>query len=109
VPSSVKGFITKYDRDHHFQLHNAEFTPPFASAEEYEAAAIVFLEKPLTGTIMEGMRIQDGHIIRYDSTTNEFAICDSDTGGFVTTYFKPDPAIHGQSNNIAYFRRRVSQ
>jgi pyocin large subunit-like protein len=107
VPNNIRGFISKYDRDLHFDLHGAEFTPPFGSAEEYEAAAIDFLKKPLAGTIAEGMRVKDGHIVRYDSATNEFAI--RDTGGNVTTYFKPNPAIHGQSDNHAYFRRRVSE
>ena len=51
--------------------------------------------------------MRDGQIIRYDIRTNEFAICDSASA--VTTYFKPDPAVHKQSDNVAYFRSRLRQ
>ena len=107
MPNTIKGFISTYDRDLHFDDHGAEFAPPFASAEEYEAAAIAFLAKPIAGSIIDGLRIKDGHTIRYDSSTNEFAICDMD--GAVATYFKPNPAIHKQGDNLSYVRRRLSQ
>lgn len=107
MPKNVRGFVSKYDRDTHFDAHNAEFVPPFPSAEEYEAAAIAFLNRPVTGTIKGALRVKDGHVARYDTATNELAMCDAT--GAVTTYFKPDPAIHKQGDNLTYFRRRVLQ
>jgi filamentous hemagglutinin len=105
VPKAVR-FISAWDRSQHFEDHGHEFNPVFASAEEYESAAVNFLGVPLVGTMMECLR-QDGAIIRYDPTSNELAICDVD--GYVRTYFKPDPAIHKLADNITYFRRRCSQ
>ena len=107
MPKSINGFVTKFDRDLHFDSHASEFSPPFASEEEYEAAAIAFLEKHLAAGMMEGLRIRDGATIRYDPGINEFAICDD--SGAVTTYFKPDPAIHKQGDNVAYFRSRLER
>lgn len=107
MPTNVTGFISDYDRNVHFDLHGAEFSPSFDSPEEYEAAAVAFLQKPVAGTINEGVRLRDGHFIRWDSGTNEFAICDP--AGAVMTYFKPDPTIHKQGDNLAYFRRRLQQ
>jgi filamentous hemagglutinin len=104
VPRTVYGFMTKLDRDDHFQCHNPEFDPSFASAEDYEAAGIAFLTGPLTGTMMEGMR-RNGDIIRFDSATDEFAICDRN--GVLKTYYKPTPAIHKQRDNIVYFRGQL--
>ena len=50
---------------------------------------------------MEGVR-RNGDIVRYDTGSNEFAICDRD--GILLTYYKPDPAIHRERDNITYFR-----
>ena len=101
MPAFVQGFLARIDRDDHFQNHVGEFDPPFGSAEEYEKAAIAFLTAPLTGAIMEGVR-RNGDIVRYDTGSNEFAICDRD--GILLTYYKPDPAIHRERDNITYFR-----
>ena len=103
MPTIVKGFISKWDRDQHFEDHGHDFGG-LTSADEYEAAAVAFFNKPLAGGMMEGVRLADGWIIRFDSNTDEFAICDVD--GYLRTYFKPDPAIHGLPNNTEYFRRR---
>jgi filamentous hemagglutinin len=101
VPGNVQGFLTSFDRDDHFQNHEFEFLPPFATAQEYESAGIAFLTAPLGGAIMEGVR-QNGDIVRYDSQSNEFAICDR--SGILLTYFKPNPAVHRERDNIAYFK-----
>lgn len=101
VPTIVIGFITKVDRDDHFQSHNPEFKPPFASAADYEAAGVAFLSGALTGNMMECVR-RNGDIVRYDRATSEFAICDS--YGALRTYYKPDPAVHKQKDNVSYFR-----
>jgi filamentous hemagglutinin len=103
VPNVVIGFISKWDRDQHFEDHRDEFGGALANAEEYEAAAKAFFNAPLAGGMMEGLRA-DGWMIRFNSDTNEFAICDTD--GYLRTYYKPDPALHGLGDNITYFRRR---
>jgi filamentous hemagglutinin len=103
VPKTAKGFISKWDRDQHFEDHRSEFGGTFATADEYEVAATTFFNAPVAGNMMEGLR-PDGWTIRFDSGTNEFAICDTD--GYLRTYFKPDPAVHGLADNITYFRRR---
>jgi filamentous hemagglutinin len=100
VPTSVYGFIDNMERDNHFQLHGNEFNPMFASAAEYEAAAIAFLTGPLAGS-MECVR-RNGDTIRFDPATDEFAICDRD--GVLKTYYKPSPSIHKQKDNTTYFR-----
>ncbi len=89
------------DRSDHFQSHGGDFNPPFTSAEDYEAAGIAFLTTALTGNMKEGLR-RNGDVIRFDSSTDEFAICDRN--GVLKTYYKPDPKIHKQKDNTAYFR-----
>jgi filamentous hemagglutinin len=100
VPTSLYGFIDNVERENHFQLHGSEFNPVFGSAVDYEAAAIAFLSTPLAGR-MECVR-RNGDTIRFDDATDEFAICDRD--GILKTYYKPDPAIHRQKDNTAYFK-----
>lgn len=107
MPKQIQGFISEYDLKGHFEAHGGEFNPPFQSASEYQAAAIAFLQKPVAGTIKQGLRVRDGATIRFDSATDEFAICNA--SGEVTTYFKANPAVHKQGDNDSYFRRRVSQ
>jgi pyocin large subunit-like protein len=102
----VIGFISAWDRDEHFAEQRAEFGARFTSAQAYEAGAVAFFNEPLVGTMMEGVR-SDGWRIRFDSATDEFAICDSE--GYVRTYYKPDPRKHKFRNNISYFRRRCLQ
>ena len=99
MPTTVYGFITKFERNDHFQFHGREFSPAFASAEDYEAAAIAFLTCPLTDTMLEGSR-RNGDVIRFNRATDEFAICDRD--GVLKTYYE-DPRIHKQRDNVAYF------
>lgn len=101
MPTNVRGFMDALEKDNHFLNHANDFDPPFGSADDYEAAAIAFLTGPLRTTMIECVR-RSGDVIRYDTTTNEFAICDQD--GFLKTYYRPDPAIHKQVSNLAYFR-----
>jgi pyocin large subunit-like protein len=83
VPPAVYGFISWVERESHFQVHELEFNPPFASGAEYEIAPIAFLTAPVTATVMECVR-RNGDTIRYNPPTNEFAICDRD--GVLRTY-----------------------
>jgi hypothetical protein len=77
MPISVYGFMDQEEKDNHFLDHNHEFEPEFASAEEYEAAAIAFLSCPLSATMLECVRL-NGDRIRFNQTTDEFAICARD-------------------------------
>jgi filamentous hemagglutinin len=71
-----------------------------ASAAQYEQSADMFLNSPLSATRVERIR-QDGDIIRFDILTNEFAVKSPD--GYIRTYYKPNPAIHGQPSNYDYY------
>ena len=103
MPAIVNGFLTRLDREDHFQNHQHEFDPPFTTVEEYETAAMAFLTTPSTSAIMEGVR-RNGDIVRYDPLSNEFAICDRD--GTILTYFKPTPVVHRERDNVTYFRKQ---
>ena len=103
MPTIVYGFLTRVDRDDHFQNHEHEFDPPFASAEEYEEAGIAFLTARPTRAIMEAVR-RNGDLVRYSPLSNEFAICDRD--GILLTYYKPNPLVHREPDNVTYFRKQ---
>jgi len=46
---------------------------------------------------------QDGtrERVRFNETTNEFGV--KSAGGFILTYYRPDPAQHGRRTNLIYF------
>jgi pyocin large subunit-like protein len=94
------------EKHDHFWTHNDEFRPHFASADAYEAAAVAFLTEAPGGSIMECTR-RNGDLLRYDPVANVFAIVDR--GGFVKTFYRPNPAIHKQTSNIEYFRGQCSK
>ncbi len=97
----VYGFMDPEEKDNHFLDHNREFEPEFASADEYEAAAIAFLTCPLSDSMRQCVR-RNGDRIRFDQKTAEFAICARD--GRLKTYYKPDVYWHRQESNLVYFR-----
>ena len=100
MPSLVTGFVDEEEKENHFLDHWHEFTPELPSADAYEAAAIQFLTKARTATIFECLR-RNGDVIRFDQTTDEFAICSRD--GILKTYYKPTPQWHRRGSNLAYF------
>jgi filamentous hemagglutinin len=102
----VYGFVDPEEKDNHFLDHNREFEPEFASAEEYEAAAIAFLSCSLSDTMHECVR-RNGDRIRFDQATDEFAICAYD--GYLKTYYKPDVYWHEQESNLVYFRGQCAK
>jgi pyocin large subunit-like protein len=100
VPTVVGGFTDAEEKENHFLDHWREFNPRFVSADAYEAAAVQFLTKTRTTTILECVR-RNGDIIRFDQTSDEFAICSHD--GILKTYYKPTPLWHQRNSNLLYF------
>ena len=97
----IGGFATAADRADHFNRHvtiQREFT--FVDEEEYEAAAIAFMNKPADGmTIKEHLRMRDNTTVRVDVTTFEF--CFVHGGTYIGSYY-----IARTADIEAYFRRR---
>jgi filamentous hemagglutinin len=93
-------FNTVNDRFDHWDRHHAEFEPPPCSEANYETLADAFLTGPMRATMLECRR-QDGRRCRYDRATNEYGVLAAD--GCMVTYFKPNPAIHREPTNEAYF------
>lgn len=106
MPNVVYGFIDPEEKDNHFLDHNREFEPEFASPEEYETAAIQFLTKEPWNTMLECTR-RNGDVIRFDTRTDEFAICNRD--GYLKTYYKPDTYWHRQESNLIYFQGQCAK
>jgi hypothetical protein len=94
------GFADKGSRADHFTRHGADFGA--SSEAAYELLAIQFMNGGLSATIIEGVRRSNGDLIRFDRTTQAFAVMRSD--GIIRTFFKADPAIHGLSSNLKYFQ-----
>jgi pyocin large subunit-like protein len=80
---------------------------PQVSEAEYEAFAIAFLNAPIGGTILEGVRFSNGDFVRFDTSTEALAVMRKD--GVVRTFFKPDKAWHGFSSNLAYFQNKCAK
>ena len=106
MPTVVYGFIDREQKEDHFLNHKDEFQPPFKSSDEYEAKAIEFLTRQPWDTMLECVR-RNGDVIRFDTRTDEFAICDRD--GHLKTYYKPDTYWHRQESNLAYFRGQCAK
>jgi filamentous hemagglutinin len=71
------------------------------SEEDYEALADEFLGTPPLLTAREFTRPWNGDLVRYDEASEVFAILDCD--GFIKTCYRPDPMIHGEPTNLAYY------
>lgn len=97
----IRGFATPAERADHFNRHvtiQHEFA--FVDEEAYEAAAIVFMDKPVDGvTIKEHLRVRDNTTVRVDVTTNEF--CYVHDGTYIGSYY-----IARTADIEAYFKRR---
>jgi pyocin large subunit-like protein len=78
----------------------------YATADDYEAAAIAFLNAPKTKNIVDCTR-RSGDYIRYDKGANIMAVCRKD--GALRTFFKPNKIKHRQKSNLAYFRQSCLQ
>ena len=99
------GFASPSDRADHFKNHGDDFGA--ASEFEYERMAVAFLNAPKDAHILQGTRFGNGDIIRFHTVTEAFAVMRSD--GIVKTFYKPDPAWHGFSTNLAYFKNECAK
>jgi pyocin large subunit-like protein len=103
VPSQNRGFDPQL-LTRHFDEHGGEFTPPFTNENEYEQAAINFMNEPLSSGVYQGVRT-NGDILRFNEATNAFGIMRAD--GLIRTYFIPDPTIHSMPTNWDYVLSQI--
>lgn len=83
----VYGFATRDELLDHFDKHviqRREFS--FATEDEYEAAAIEFMTRPLDSDTEERTRLRDSAVIRLNRRTNEIGIVHAD--GYIGSYFR---------------------
>jgi filamentous hemagglutinin len=102
----TKGFNPSDLADHfkkHVTLRN-EFSA--ATMYDYQSLADQFMSAPRSPTVHECVRA-GGDIVRYDSSTEEFGILDKD--GVIRSYFKPDPARHGEATNLDYWKKECKR
>ncbi len=90
--SEVYGFRKKSLLEEHYEKHGVEMG--FATAEEYEQAAIKAATNP---SALHKYEKEDNDHVYYVEDTNEFVIVSKD--GYIRTYFNPD-------DGIAYFNRQ---
>ena len=98
MPLLTNGFDPLELADH-FKRHGHNFG--VKTAAEYELLADHFLGGVKSSTTLEHIR-QQGDLIRYDYATEEFGILSNKRA--IRTYIKPDPKIHGMTNNADYYR-----
>lgn len=97
-------FISLARRAEKFKQHGADFAAEmgFAGTEvKYEALADIFLTGDPSLNTRECTRT-NGEKVRYNQFTEEFGIWRNEG---IVTYFKPDPEVHGEPNNLEYFYR----
>jgi filamentous hemagglutinin len=70
------------------------------TAAKYEQRAADFLTGPRGTGVLEKVR-PNGDVVRYNATTEEFGVVRPN--GTIRTYYKPDPAAHGNPTNLDYF------
>ncbi len=87
---------------HHFKKHGHEFG--FKTEAEYVAAAVAFTANPPQG-VMQNLQ-RDGDTAFYNPKTAEYAV--KSKRGFIRTYFKLDPKIHGYKTNTDYFNAQAA-
>ncbi len=98
-------FRTSRKRARHFQDHGSDFGA--LNEADYESKAGAFLTNPLNTNTLEGIRPRDNATIRYNTVTEEYGIISSD--GYIRTYYKPDPTLHGLPSNLDYFNDNCNQ
>lgn len=112
MPTATKFAARTLLRDH-FVKHGSEIGA--TDRDDYETKAVAFLNKSIepNGSIEQQTQIS-GEVVRYDKTTNEFAIMAPD--GIIVTYYLPmmrsrRPAgypinkTHTEPSNYDYFLR----
>ena len=99
VHNCWEGGIQKaYD---HFRRHGDDFAD-VENAKQYVDEARDFLQDPPDSAV-DVIRQRDGSRVVYDPKTNRFAVEPTPNSGNPATYYKPDPAKHGEKSNEVYF------
>lgn len=96
----TRGFADHKDLMEHYNGHVEEFGVKGMGPAEYEERADIFLGAHKTQGVLECVR-PGGDKVRFNPNTNEFGILSK--AGFIRTYFKPEPTIHGLPTNVDYF------
>jgi hypothetical protein len=81
----------------HYSDHGKDFDA--VNSTDYVRKAREFFNKPPAGTL--NINRSNGDKVLYNENTNTFGIINS--YGVPKTFYKPDPAIHGQPTNLDYF------
>ncbi len=89
----------------HFTKHRSDFG--VATAAEYEALAVRFLDSPLTPPTEECRRARRQDIVRYNPDTDEFGV--KSASGVIRTYYKPGHNQLGRFPNVEYFMKACRQ
>jgi pyocin large subunit-like protein len=84
VSRPTTGFRTTADLMDHFQKHRHEFS--FATAREYEAAAIALFAANTSPTLVECTR-SSHDVLRFDMLNDFFGVLSPDA--FVRTFYRP--------------------
>jgi RHS repeat-associated protein len=92
------GFSNSNNLSDHFKKHGAEFG--YTNESEYLKGAQDFIETKGNEGVLSNVRT-NGDTIIYNPNTNEFAVVSKD--GTISTYFRPDPTIHGYDTNLDYY------
>lgn len=83
---------------HHFQKHGKEFG--FKTEQDYVATAVKFTTDPVPADVLKNIQ-KDNDVAYYNPKTAEYAV--KSKRGFIRTYFKLNPKIHGYATNTEYF------
>jgi hypothetical protein len=97
------GFRSRIERADHFTKHRKRLRIPGGFVYEiiYERMADRFLGNPLDMNCEEFTRLRNGDKVRYDKKSDVFGI--KDHAIRIKTYFCPNPAVHLQGTNHAYY------
>jgi pyocin large subunit-like protein len=86
----------------HFKKHGRDFG--FKTEQEYVAAAVKFTTEPLSADVLVNIQ-KDNDIAFYNPLTAEYAV--KTKSGYIRTYFRLNPRIHGYASNTDYFNAQA--
>ena len=96
----ASGFANNNTLESHYTDHGSDFGAK--SAVEYQNLAKSFMNNN-NSNILSKTRA-NGDIVKFNNSTNEFGVMTSQ--GIIRTYYKPNPAIHGETTNLDYFNKQ---
>lgn len=92
----------KLNATKHFKKHGRDFG--FKTEQEYVAAAVKFTTEPLSPEVLVNIQ-KDNDIAFYNPKTAEYAV--KTRNGYIRTYFRLNPRIHGYASNTDYFNAQA--